>query len=323
MLSDVMDHYGLAREFSRVGYFETEHHKEMFKELKASIKLGKLVALSGIVGCGKTITLERIQDVMEKENEILVSSSLAVEKGRVKVGTLMLALFYDLATEKDFKIPTQTEKRERKLRDLIRKRNKPIVLFIDEAHDLNSKTLVDLKRLIELIQKGGGVLSIVLAGHPKLKNDLRRSAMEEIGSRTTVIELDGIKGHQQEYIEWLLSQCKNPKAKIRDIFTEEAIEMLAQRLATPLQIERYLDLAVKEGYRLGQKPITPDIIESVFAPDLDELEPRLTRHGYNVKALADLLNVRPIEIRAFLHGQLTPGRNQELQNQMLANGIPL
>jgi hypothetical protein len=31
----------------------------------------------------------------------------------------------------------------------------------------------------------------VLAGHPKLKNDLRRPSMEEIGSRATIFELEG------------------------------------------------------------------------------------------------------------------------------------
>ena len=46
--------------------------------------------------------------------------------------TLMLALFYDLVTEKDFKIPTQPEKREGKLIEVIAKRKKPVALFVDE-----------------------------------------------------------------------------------------------------------------------------------------------------------------------------------------------
>jgi type II secretory pathway predicted ATPase ExeA len=32
-------------------------------------------------------------------------------------------------------------------------------------------------------------LSIVLSGHRKLKNDLRRPSIEEIGSRATIFEL--------------------------------------------------------------------------------------------------------------------------------------
>ena len=34
-------------------------------------------------------------------------------------------------------------------------------------------------------------LSIVLAGHRRLKNDLRRPSIEEIGSRATIFDLDG------------------------------------------------------------------------------------------------------------------------------------
>jgi type II secretory pathway predicted ATPase ExeA len=174
MLSDVRNYYGLARDFGQAGYFETEHSEQIVRELKLEIKAGKLVALSGIIGSGKSTMLRRIQEALSQDKEILASKSLSVEKGQISLATLIMALFYDLATEKDFKIPTQPERRERALRDLIRKRQKPIALFIDDAHDLHSKTLIGLKRLIEVVRDSGGTLSVVLAGHPKLKNDLRR-----------------------------------------------------------------------------------------------------------------------------------------------------
>jgi type II secretory pathway predicted ATPase ExeA len=177
MLSDVRNYYGLARDFGQAGYFETEHSEQIVSELKLEIKAGKLVALSGIVGCGKTTMLRRIQEALSQDKEILASKSLSLEKSQISLATLIMALFYDLATEKDFKIPTQPERRERALRDLIKKRQKPIALFIDDAHDLHSKTLIGLKRLIEVVRDSGGTLSVVLAGHPKLKNDLRRPSM--------------------------------------------------------------------------------------------------------------------------------------------------
>jgi hypothetical protein len=40
-------------------------------------------------------------------------------------------------------------------------------------------------------------------------------------------------------------------------------------------------------------------------------------------ALAELLNIREAEVRAFLHGQLPPGRTEELHQQLLAVGLPL
>ena len=173
MLSDVRSFYGFVRDFGQAGYFETVQSQQIVRELSYEIRAGKLVTLSGIVGCGKTTTLRRIQDTLAQDKEILVSKSLSVEKSQLSLAVLINALFYDLAIEKDFKIPTQPEKRERVLRDLIRKRQKPIALFIDDAHDLQAKTLVGLKRLIEVVRDGNGTLSVVLAGHPKLKNDLR------------------------------------------------------------------------------------------------------------------------------------------------------
>ncbi len=36
---------------------------------------------------------------------------------------------------------------------------KPIALIVDEAHDLHSKTLIGLKRLMEVVADGGGTSS--------------------------------------------------------------------------------------------------------------------------------------------------------------------
>jgi type II secretory pathway predicted ATPase ExeA len=329
MLSDVKGYYGFTKDFSQAGYYETIQSQQILKELSHEIRAGKLITLSGIVGCGKTTILRRIQEALAQDREILVSKSLSVEKSQLSLPVLISALFYDLATEKDFKIPTQPEKRERSLRDLIRKKQKPIALFIDDAHDLHSKTLVGLKRLMELARDGNGTLSVVLAGHPKLKNDLRRPNMEEIGSRAAIFDLEGLVGDKLTYLKWLFAQCLGTKAKadtgdkIDAVIDEEAIVFLSNKLSTPLQFETYLTRSFEEGFRVGQKPVTVAVIEGFLAKDINELEPRLTRQGYNAKVLAEVLHARPGEIQALLRGQLASGRAQELHNEMLAVGIPV
>jgi hypothetical protein len=61
----------------------------------------------------------------------------------------------------------------------------------------------------------------------------------------------------------------------------------------------------------------------VLAKDINELEPKLTRHGYGHKALADILNIGQGDVRKLLRGQLPPGRTSDLQAQMLKAGLPL
>ena len=56
MLTEVMEHFSLVKEFPKAGYYETEHQKQMFKDIKVAIHSGKLVAITGIIGCGKTTT---------------------------------------------------------------------------------------------------------------------------------------------------------------------------------------------------------------------------------------------------------------------------
>jgi type II secretory pathway predicted ATPase ExeA len=98
--------------------------------------------------------------------------------------------------------------------------------------------------------------------------------MEEIGIRATVFMLDGVKGEQEAYITWLLEQCTQEDQALDELITDEALMLLVERLATPLQIEYYLSRAFEEGYRAGQKPITPEVINMALVNDLDDLEPR-------------------------------------------------
>jgi len=90
-----------------------------------------------------------------------------------------------------------------------------------------------------------------------------------------------------------------------------------------LQFELYLTRAFVEAFRVGQKPVDADTIKDILAPDLEGLEARMTRNGYNIKLLTDILTAKPKEIRSFLNGQLPTERTQELHDQLLAAGVLL
>ncbi len=194
---------------------------------------------------------------------------------------------------------------------------------MDEAHDLHGKTLIGLKRLMEVIARGGGNLSVILVGHPKLRNDLRRPTMEEIGHRTDILPFEGLGEEARTYLDWLLDQCTEDEARLDEIIEPAALDLLAERLTTPLQFAEYLNRALEAGFRTGQKPITPDIVSATLAPDFDDLEPRLTRQGYSVKVLADQFQSKPAEIKRFLSGQLEPARTRELADRMRMAGLSL
>ena len=47
--------------------------------------------------------------------------------------------------------------------------------------------------------------------------------MEEIGSRATIFELEGLGSEKRKYVKWLLVQSTAPKTKIEGIITEDAL----------------------------------------------------------------------------------------------------
>jgi type II secretory pathway predicted ATPase ExeA len=224
MLSGVMEPFGLSKSLHMVAYYDSEYHQHVFQELQAAIRDGGIVAVTGVVGSGKTVLLARLQQHLREEGQIEVCESLVFDVQRVTLHTLKVALYYDRATEKDGDITGKPEKSERALMKVMQRCQKPICLFIDAAPDVHGQTLRGLKQLIEKTGRRGSRLTLVLAGHPRLKNDLRRPSHEETGARTTVFEFEGIQGQQRRYITWLLEQCA-PAVDPLEILPSDALEL--------------------------------------------------------------------------------------------------
>lgn len=323
MRIEVMEHYKLSKDFRHAGFFETEQHKRLFRDIKSDIRKGSVIAVSGMIGSGKTVTLRKLKQSLSKEGKIFVARSLMVEKHKVQISSLIAALFYDLHRSDKVFIPTQGERKERALIDLIRQERRPVVLIVDEAHDLPLQTFKDIKRVSEIVSDGGATLSFLLAGHPKLTNDLQRMNMQEIGPRMAFHSLDGAIDSRRQFIEWLLSECTPEGTNPLELLESEAIDLLAEKLVTPLQIEQHLSMAFEAGHDINQKPISAELVSTVLSNALGNLEATLTRLGYDQRSIAGLLNVSQAEARQFMNGQLEASKAQDFHEQLLVVGLPV
>ena len=288
-----MRQFHIERDWGRAGYFETAKAKEVSADIRTAIMAGKLIAVSGPVGVGKTAMLKQLQPKIVTEKKVIYARSLSIDKPRVLLPALMTALFLDISGNPDMKVPSQAERRERLLQEAIKAARKPVVLFIDEAYDLNGNTLNGLKRLMELADAGGGTLSVVLVGHPRLQNDLRRATMEEIGHRTTRIEIEGLGDDTRPFLDWLLKQCLAAGTKPDTVITPEARDFLAEKLNTPLQIAEHLNRAFTDTFRMGADQVTANIVQETIPAGFDDLDARLARIGNSPKSLAEQFDPHP------------------------------
>lgn len=312
-----LNYYGINRPFQHAGFYETTQLKDLLDRMKMAIKHGGLIALSGMIGSGKTVTLRRLREDLKKEREVAICRSMSVQKDRVGLDSLMIAIYYDLTISKDLKIPSYSKERwVRELQDLISQKNKPVALFIDEAHDLTRGTLKGLKRLLEAVQDDGGRMSVILAGHPRLRNELKHPSMEEINYRTTFFELDGAIHSRREYILWLLSECSASDVEPTQILEEAAIDILAERLITPLQINQHLAMALEAGRSADERPVSASIVQSIISPNVTDWESTLARLGYDDKSIAGLLDTKTGEVRALFKGTLEASRSSQLLSQL-------
>lgn len=65
-----LEHLGLTVPLDKIGYYETDRHKELFKNIRNAIIDGKLIALCGLIGSGKTITFKRLQAILEDDKKV-------------------------------------------------------------------------------------------------------------------------------------------------------------------------------------------------------------------------------------------------------------
>jgi len=77
----------LTRSPRAVGYDETAHHRRLLQDIKQAAYDSDLVAMCGVIGSGKTVTLRRLQEILARDNRVIVSK---LDFGPFRLGSMRL-----------------------------------------------------------------------------------------------------------------------------------------------------------------------------------------------------------------------------------------
>lgn len=69
-----MEYFGLRQELHAAGFYETEHHRQIIKDIRATVGGGRLIAVTGIVGSGKAMSLRHLQAELDREGWLVGSA---------------------------------------------------------------------------------------------------------------------------------------------------------------------------------------------------------------------------------------------------------
>lgn len=80
---------------------------------------------------------------------------------------------------------------------------------------------------------------------------------------------------------------------------------------------------MEEAYVAGIKPINVELLSETMSKRIDDIEPRLIRHGYSEKVIAEQFRYRVTDVRKLFKGEMDAARAHEMTAEMRESGLPI
>ena len=259
-------------------FYKSPVHLEALRRLLYVVHSGNkhFALLTGEIGSGKTLTRTVLERGLDPERYQVVS----LENSNRSWPYLLSEIN---ARIRGRKRPALTESMDRLqdefeflLSERIIPRNKELVLILDEAQQLDSAALVELKNLTNIASEDRTYVSVILVGQPELRRHVAR--LPQIDQRISLrFHLGPLQPDEvRAYMRFRLRVAGHPTG---DVFSERCYRIL--HLATkgvPREINRLAELALELGFAAGVDEIRLPILKTLIMDLLYQkgmLEPRL------------------------------------------------
>ena len=214
--------------------------------------------ITGEIGAGKTTLIRQLLDNLPGEMNVALLNN--IQKGR---GELLQWVLMAFGQEFEGKSYVGLYK---VLEDFLSssyddgKRN---VLIIDEAQNLGSETLEELRMISNVNTHERELLQIILSGQPELKELLGAPELTQFVQRVSSDFHLGLLD-RKDVANYINHRLKVSGAK-RRLFTDEACDLISfATRGTPRLINILCDTALMYGYAMEEEMITSSIVQKVL-----------------------------------------------------------
>lgn len=243
--------------------FPTKKHNEALASLYYGVRRHKgFVVLTGEVGTGKTLLLRCLLQLLKRNNDVAYAY---IFNGRLSSLEFLQYVAADLG------LPVSNKNKGEVLLELSNyvidrgRKNLTTVLVVDEAHQLSTEILEEIRLLTNLETTQAKLLQILLVGQPELDAKLDsfelRQLKQRIAFRSRLMPLDLIE--TKGYIERRL-QLAGANSQSPELFPTQTITAVYRSTGGfPRLINTVCENALIVAYSQQLHSVTPEIIEDI------------------------------------------------------------
>ena len=243
-------------------FFQSRDHDEALSRL--SFLVGEQTMLFGMmtgeIGCGKTLTRAVFTQRLEPRRFCVVT----VENSSFTFTESLGLILEELDGNPTDALQTKYGRVERlkKCAGRVHAERRHLVLIFDEAQEMTSAALNELKLLTNLNQPGKHYLTIILVGQPELRQHVAR--LPAINQRISLrFHLNSLSlDDSANYLRHRLKVAGHPTG---ELFPPDAVERAFQiSLGTPRELNRIAKLALEYAWVKDFDKVGLNAVEAVF-----------------------------------------------------------
>jgi type II secretory pathway predicted ATPase ExeA len=251
--------------------FLTNQMQEALAGLTYGIQNRKgFVLLTGEVGTGKTTLINRLLDWLRGQRV----ATAYIFNSRLDVSHL-----FDFIMA-DFEIPCESREKSQVLLRLNQwlleryRAGETAVLIVDEAQNLSSEVLEEIRLLTNLETSTEKLMQIVLAGQPELEEKLKNPSLRQLRQRIT-LRCRTAALSLEETFGYVAERLRIAGANGEPVFSKEAVETVhLYSQGIPRVVNLLCEHSMINAYVDNVRPVPAHLVEEVAREfQLDEIAP--------------------------------------------------
>lgn len=241
-------------------FFEIGAYAEALARLQLMVTYPGLGVLTGEVGSGKSTLIRRLGQMLDPIRYQIIYLSRAGMTPR----DFYSELLRELGEEPPFSLSKAKRLLEQVLSDRATQGNKFLVVVIDEAQEIRSSMLLELRFVLNHQMDSASLLSIILVGQPELRRFLKMNKYEAIAQRIHLqYHLTGLNA--KETAAYIRHQMKQANL-IAPVFSDSALNLIhSETKGIPRLINTICTHALYEARRTGSQVVEDALIGRILA----------------------------------------------------------